>query len=221
MKTLLLSFSLFFSYSLLAQEVPQDIEFAETAEEVSEEQIRIKDVRKFLETHDKDTTCLDEYLKRRNQLIGKMVLAPVTVTAAATGGFVIGAFAGSGVAYVTGADALVSLAWGLVIGSPAGAAAGLTDSGLSIVEFRERDTFIKALGEHYLKKPGKKSDKLYQSYLKKNPDAVSKDEFFKRLLDLDQSGKLCDGSLVKQPRIKLGFKLKYKLARTKNLRTHL
>jgi hypothetical protein len=46
---------------------------------------------------------------------------------------------------------------------------------------------------------------------------VDEQAFLGKLLELDNSGNLCDGSMVKKPILASGRKLKHKLARSKQL----
>lgn len=222
MKKLALILSILFTLPIYA-DVDQDIDYAETKEELVSDVIKIKDVKAHLLTLNPDTTCLDEYVKRRKQVLGKLIASPVIIAAGTSIGFVAGAYAGLGIASIVVPGSMEGLGYvvgGALLMGTAGAGATITDSGLSIFEFRDLDLISKAIAEQQLGKPGLKSDKLYANYTKKHPSPLSQEAFFQKLMELDESGKLCDGSMVKQPRIKLGFKLKYKVARTKQMRIH-
>lgn len=224
MKITLVILSLVFALPTFANETPE-VEYSESPEELAQDVIRIRDVKEFISTMNPDATCLDEYLQRRKQLVGKLILSPVIIAAGTSVGFMAGAYGTLGIIHLVGNPGSWSSLGYIVFGGLAtGAAVGgttLADSGFSIFDFRDIDLISKALAEQYLGQSGTKSEKLYANYSKKNPNAIPSEEFFQRLMELDQNGKLCDGSMVKQPRIRLGFKLKYKVARTRNLKEFL
>jgi len=186
--------------------------------------MKIKEVKEILSQMDPNKTCIDEYLKRRKQLILKLSISPVTIVGGSYASFFAGAFAGIGVAYVVGATGWDQLGY-LVLGGFAGfATTGITtvtDTGLSVFQLMDVDMILKALAEQRSQRSGAKSDKLFAKYLKGNENPLTKELFFEKLKELDESGELCDGSLVKRPRIGTGRRLKYKIARTKHLREHL
>jgi len=186
--------------------------------------MKIKEVKEILSQMDPNKTCIDEYLKRRKQLILKLSISPVTIVGGSYASFFAGAFAGIGVAYVVGATGWDPLGY-LVLGGFAGfATTGITtvtDTGLSVFQLMDVDMILKALAEQRSQRSGAKSDKLFAKYLKGNENPLTKELFFEKLKELDESGELCDGSLVKRPRIGTGRRLKYKIARTKHLREHL
>jgi hypothetical protein len=206
-------------------ELSEDIEIITDDENFAPSKIKISDVKELLGSMNPDATCMDEYLKRRRQLIVKLSLSPITIvggTAAATFG---GAFSGSmlalllvspsGGAYV---EPLKYLLLGGFYGFAAGSAGTITDTNMAAFQLADIDTLLKTLAEQYRNESGKKSQKAYERFAKKQEDPLSKEEFLSKLMEMDASGKLCDGSMVKQSRIKIGSKLKYQVARTKHLR---
>lgn len=197
----------------------EDIEFHEPLEKV-----KVRDIKGLIAEMDKEGTCLDEYMKRRKQLLIKFGLTPVTLTAAAAAGFATGGLAGVGIAHATnsvhdgGWTALGYFVGGVMVGTATSVVLVAADTTATGLNYYDNDLMMKALGEYYLERDGGKMEKLYQKVTKKMSNKPSYEDFVDRLVSLDQSGELCDGSLVKQPRLKLGFKLKYKVARPKHLR---
>lgn len=191
------------------------------------EKVKITDIRDFLRGTHPDSTCLDEYLARRKQLIIKFSLTPVTLTAVAAASFVIGGFAGVGVGNVVIGAGGTSDPWallgyavgGVMLGTATSIVVVSADTAASGMNYYDNDLIMKALGEYYLDRPGEKFNKLYIKTTKKMDNRPSESEFLEKLIELDETGKLCDGSLIKQPRIRLGTKLKYKVARPTHLQS--
>lgn len=206
-------------------ELNENFEIIHADENLEIPKTKISDVKELLSTMNPDATCMDEYLKRRKQLIVKLSLSPATVVvgtlaSAYTGALGAGLLANALTNPEAGVyvDGLVYVVNGLFFGFVAGAAGTITDTNITAFQLADIDTIVKALAEQYRNQSGKKSEKLYARFIKKEENPVSKEVFFSNLMELDASGKLCDGSLVKQPRFKIGSKLKFKLARTKHLR---
>ncbi len=188
------------------------------------DKIRIKEIKTHLETANPDSTCMDEYLKRRNQLIVKLTLTPVTMTAGTVASAYVGLFSGAVVAKsfsITGWDALGAVILGGMAGSLAGAVYTATDSVKTGVTLHKHTLIVKTVAENQLNRGEHYSNQLYESYSRQSHKdqklPLPKDLFIKELVELDTAGTLCDGSLVKQPRIKLGPKLKYKVAKSKTI----
>lgn len=181
------------------------------------EEIKIKDVKKLITEIGPENTCMDEYLKRRTNLIVQLSLTPVTVVAGTYVGAVGVGIAGVGVASALAADQLVGFALGLTAGAFGGSGGTLSASSIAAVQLADVNRIVKALAEQHLNQPGEKSAKLYAKYAKKAENPVDEETFFSKVLELDDSGKLCDGSLVKKPRLASGRRLKHRLARTKHL----
>jgi len=187
------------------------------------EKLRIKEIKAHLETINPDSTCMDEYLKRRNQLIVKLTLSPVTMVAGTVASAYLGLFSGAiiGKSFFDGWDALGAVILGGMAGTLAGGVYSVTDTVKTGVTLHKHTLVVKTVAENQLNRGDYYSNKLYDSYSRQsNKDEklpLPKDLFIKELVDLDSAGTLCDGSLVKQPRIKLGPKLKFKVAKSKNI----
>lgn len=197
----------------------EDVELHEPLEKV-----KINEIKSLVKNLGAETTCLDEYLKRRKQLLVKFAVTPVVLTASAAAAVVVGGYAGVGIAAATGQGshgwtALGYFIGGAMVGSASTVLIITADTTASGLNYYDNDLMMKALGEHYLDREGEKMNKLYSKVTKKMNEKPSYDEFVDKLVSMDQSGELCDGSLVKQPLVRIGLKLKYKLARPKNLRT--
>jgi hypothetical protein len=188
------------------------------------EKLRIKEIKAHLETINPDSTCMDEYLKRRNQLIVKLTLAPASIVVGTVASTYAGALAAGLLAKpfsVTGWDVLGWIILGGLGGGLAGGAYSATDTVMTGVTLYRHTLLVKTVAEYQLNRGDFYSYKLYEGYsIQSNKDQklpLPKDLFIKELVDLDAAGTLCDGSLVKQPRIKLGPKLKFKVAKSKNI----
>lgn len=197
-----------------------EVEITQDSNIDEEARITIKEIKNFVETADKSTTCMDEYLKRRKQLMTKLVLSPVVGTAAGAASVYVGGAAGAGLAVATNVRDWGALGY-IILGAGGGlitsTAYVLYDTTKSTFEIVDNNLMLKALAEQHMNVDGPKSEKLYQKYLKHNPRKnLSRVDFFDRLMAADQDGSLCDGSLVKQPKVRLGFKLKYQLTSSKN-----
>ena len=207
MKNIFLAIGLIFCFDVSAQEaLPK---------------LKIKEVKAFVETVNPDTTCIDEYLHRRKQLITKLALSPALAAGGAVAGFYVGGYAGVGLAHVTNVTeswaALGYVVGGAFMGGAASIIAVGVDTTVGGVTLANNLLITKAVAEQYLNREGHYTEKLYKKYLKHSKVDLARDEFIAKLMTLDADGKLCDGSLVKQPRIKLGPKLKYKVAKLKDL----
>jgi len=185
-----------FSLTTYAQvNVPEDAEVTIASEIEENSSIKISEVKQLALELGSENTCLDEYLKRRRNLIIRLSASPVTVVAGTYAAAVGLGFAGVGVATVVGADQLAGVVLGLFVGFTGGGAATLTDTGLVVAQLVEMDRLTKALAEQHLGQPGKNSKKIYTQYSKKNQNPLEQEVFFNKLLELDSNGKLCDGSL--------------------------
>jgi hypothetical protein len=222
MKWSILLLSGFLSFNLLAQtevEVRDEKIEVITAEDNQPGKIKIAEIKELLNTMNPDSTCLDEYMKRRRQLIIRLAATPAVMAGGVMAPAALG-FATTFALNLTGIDAYVSLVIGLgtAVYGVAGEVISLVGTNNAAFALYDVDLIIKTLGEYYLNRPGKKLSRLHERYSKRNCKPSSEEDFLRQLVELDQSGKLCDGSLIKQPRIKIGSKLKYKIARTKHLR---
>lgn len=185
--------------------------------------IKIKEIKNYLSTINPNTTCMDEYIARRKQLILKLGLTPVTLAVGGIASVYLGVAAGAGVAVVTGSYGswtAASYVLGGALAGPLLTTIGVAiDDTTGIKQLLGNDLILKALAESHLGRDGEKMDLLYNKVTKKMVSKPTKEEFSEKLLSMDASGELCDGSLVKQPRIKIGSKLKFKVARIKNIKT--
>lgn len=218
--TCLLSFQTAFAKTDVAMTMnAADLELHEPLEKV-----KVNEIKGLVKDLGPEATCLDEYLQRRKQLLIKFAVTPVVLGASAAAAAVVGGYTGVGIAAATGQGshgwtALGYFIGGAMVGTASTVLVVTADTTASGLNYYDNDLMMKALGEYYLDREGEKMNKLYSKVTKKMDDKPSYDEFVDKLVSMDQSGELCDGSLVKQPMVKLGFKLKYKLARPKNLRT--
>lgn len=190
------------------------------ADDSEVEKIPVKEIKAYVETINPETTCLDEYLKRRTQLIVKLSATPVIVAAGAVASFYGGAAAGAGIAYVVQPDgwgALTYVVGGAVLGAAGGAVATTADSAVTAVQLRNTNLIIQALASQLMQRESDRVEKLYAKYLKRSEKDLPQEEFLTKLMQLDEKGSLCDGSLVKQPKIKIGPKLQFKVAKLKGL----
>jgi hypothetical protein len=220
MKFKLLTLFLLLSFHTFAEVInnqePEIVIEESSALEISN--IRIKDVKELIENLGAENTCMDEYLKRRGQLVTKLALTPVILPVgfyAATFG---AGFGGAYFAYLVGFDPLGGVILGMFTGAVGSSAGLLTDTGFGIAQFVEVDRIVKSLAELHLNQPAQKTTRLFEKYAKNNENAVDQKSFEIQLLALDQEGKLCDGSLTKSRSGKVARRLKKKIARTKHLK---
>lgn len=184
------------------------------------EKIKIKEIKNHVKTSNPDSTCLDEYLKRRKELIIKLSVSPAVAVAGTVAGGYTGGMSGLGIATATSVEGWSALGY-VIVGAAAGGAAGAvatvagtTATGITLAN---NVLITKTVAEQQLGRSGVYSDKLYAKYLKKSQVDLSKEEFLNKLVEADQEGDLCNGSMVKQPKVKIGTKLKYKVAKLKDL----
>ncbi len=193
------------------------------------ERIKVKDIKKYVQTINPDSTCLDEYLKRRTQLIVQLSASPVIIAAGVGGGLAggFGAFLVS--TYLLDVPLSVPddwvLSWaisthaeiGLLIGSVAGAAATVANATITAINLRNTNLIIQALASEKMNLESDRVFILYARYLMKSKKGLSLEDFKTELMKMDEEGVLCDGSLVKQPKIKIGPKLKFKIPKLNGL----
>jgi hypothetical protein len=166
---------------------------------------------------------LDEYLARRDQLVWKVSLTPVTATAR-TGGFLFGGLAAGATLgkLHSSLDVWAQLGWaisGMLLGGATGATYSMIDGIRGGVHLRQTQNTLKALGELRIEEsPGKFSEWLYQDYTRRaGRSPIPREAFFKKLLELDTSGALCNGTLRKQRAKWRMKKLKHRVARPKHI----
>jgi hypothetical protein len=222
MKLNILAFLCLFSFQAIAQSQPsEDVEVLMEEEAFELPRVKIKEVKDLISVMGPENTCMDEYLKRRKQLIVKLSLSPVTIIAGTYGVSIAAGFVGLGIASALAFDELGGVVIGLALGFVGTGTATLTDTGIAAFQLADIDTLTKALGELHLNRPGIKSAKVYSRYIKGKESPMSEAAFYSALLELDSAGKLCDGSMVKAPRFGSGRRLKHKVARVKHLRTQI
>lgn len=185
--------------------------------ETEENTIKIKEIKEHLASMDLSKTCLDEALQRRKQLIVKLSLSPVTipvtVAASAAGLGFVGKIIGTINNPPGGMGDLAGLATGLVYGGLGSFISSGVDTTRTAIKLHRLNLIIKSLGEQYLGRANIKTDSLYDFYLKKTKGTeMSKSDLIAKLLESDQNGALCDGSMLKKRKIRIGSKLKFKVA---------
>ncbi len=218
MKFKALALSCLFSLnSFAAVEIPESAEIMLDEEVIEAPAVRIKEVKELIASIGSEKTCMDEYLKRRKQLIIKLSLSPVTIVAGTYAATLGGAFVGLGVVLVTGIDPLAGVVLGMFGTGLATGIGTVANTNIAAFQLADVDRILKTLAELHLNQPGKKSAKLYAKYAKNADKPVGEQTFLSTLLELDSSGNLCDGSMVNKPRFASGRKLKHKLARSKQL----
>jgi hypothetical protein len=203
--------------SLLTITEAEESEVLETESDVNANSIRVKDIREALKTMDLSTTCMDEMVKRRGQLIWKLSLAPLSSAGIFTGAIASGAYLGKTLATLHGnpsgwAD-LAGAVTGMFLGGLGSIIYAGTDTTVAAVRLSRLQLLLKALGEQRLDRSGIYSEKLYRSYegdTKSTP--MSRARFYEKLVEADQTGALCDGSMVKKRMIRIGTHLKFKVA---------
>jgi hypothetical protein len=203
----------------------------------------VRSVKKILNAGkiDVDRTCLDEYVARNRQLWKKMGLGPITT---------FGGIAGTGIAVGTGVGAAMgtggaaassSVTLGALIGGAAGGWIGLGIGGVAFIAYEGTQIARFVKNNQIIRLISNSRDKIYESdnikkfmkkYLKKHPkDKKFLDEkkFGHLVVELDESGALCDGSLVKargfrkliKKKKKVPSKLADFLANRKEIITHI
>ncbi len=174
---------------------------------------KIKDARRMMQegSLNADETCLDEYLFAQQQYKRMLAFgalrrgAVISGSGAVSAGTIVG---GASLAYGSGA-AGAAVAAGSVLG--AGATVGaivaapivVATATFSTTKLLQTNYMIKVLRDAY-KGRGSSLNKFTKKFLRRNKDArgyMTREEMRQIVLDLDQSGALCDGSMRKQRRI--------------------
>lgn len=182
--------------------------------------IKIKEIKAYLKTINPDTTCMDEYIHRRKQLIVKLAVSPVLFVGGTLASTYVGGIAGVAAAGAAGAES-----WGALGYAIGGAAVGMTASGGAIVAdttatalvLRNMTTILKTLAEQHMNREENRTTVLYKKYVKRAESKISQEEFVTKLMATDANGSLCDGSMVKQPKIRIGTKLQFRVAKLKDV----
>jgi hypothetical protein len=202
---------------LAAVEIPEHSEIMLDEEVLEMPSVKIKDVKELISSIGPENTCMDEYLKRRKQLLIKLSLSPATIVAGTYVGTIGAGFLGVGVASALAVDPFAGVILGMFFGFIGTGSATITNTNIAAFQLADVDRILKALAEQHMGQPGKKSAKLFTKYARNAKNPVNEGAFFDKLLELDETGKLCDGSMVKKPRLATGRKLKHKVARSKHL----
>ena len=191
-------------------------EFKLDQEQITLSSVKISEVRELIDSIGPENTCMDEYLKRRNNLILEIVAIanPITILAGVSSGFMI-----TGELIVAGGSTTVFTTYiGALIGGSSMTLIGTVPAtSIAVVQLLEVDKILMALAEQHSNQPGKKSDKLYAKYVRDFRNQTEKEDFFSKLIALDESGKLCDGSMVDKSKISSRKQLKFKLALAKQI----
>jgi len=185
-------------------------------------QERIKDIRVWAQETGESYTCVDEYLKRRKQLAIKMGLTPVVLPGSVVVGFVGGAYGGVGLFKLSGlpngnyAD-LAALALGAMAGTVGSFGVAMTEEISAFVGYFKNQHLLRVIYESH-HEGGEALDQWYADFKRHSSGVqLSKEEFKSEISQMDQDGKLCDGSLVRPRRYKKGTKLKQRLATKKEI----
>jgi hypothetical protein len=238
MKKIVLFLSLIYSFSSFSNVISGEELEAQNADLSSAEvftspeelsTVKIKEIKDYLASVDANSTCLDEMLQRRKQLILKLsfapVVGPIAVVGSSIGLGIVGGVVGAANNPPGGFGDLAGVVTGMFFGGLFSAVTFGVDTTKSIISVVRLNNMIKVLGEQYLNRSGKKSEKFYQYYLKKSStDELDKEAFLAKLLDHDRDGSLCDGTMVKKPWLFKKYrskKLKYKVANTKDFVKYL
>jgi hypothetical protein len=185
--------------------------------QASGEKTKIRQIREWTESTSKELTCGDEYFKRRKQLGLKIGLAPVIIAGSGVTGFVGGAFLGISLFRLSGAPTvgfadLAALVGGAFLGSVTSLGISTTQEGIAVANFFRNQNLLRLIYESH-QEGGEALDGFYGEFKSLYPDNnLTKDEFSQEIRELDEKGKLCDGTLVRPRRYKKGRKLKQLLA---------
>ncbi len=176
-------------------------------------EVKIKDIRNYVYNYGQSETCLDEMLKRRNQLFIKLAFIPAVAPVAYFGYPITFGLAGVLIGSATGkSDAVFA---GFFLGFFTGGLYFAVDTTVTATKTIKSlvglNLITKALGEQYIQGGGNKSQKLYEQYLNKaGENPMNEKAFFTKLLESDRSGELCDGTMVtKRPKVFKRLRSKY------------
>jgi hypothetical protein len=216
MKTLKLLLALISLTTLSTQmsfaqaEVTEDAEFYEEAE-LETPKYKMKEIREYVKTLPTQTTCMDEYVKRRNQLITQVALAPLTIPASFYAGGFGGIVAGS-ISYTLLYNTLgvwtdPSYGWkqlgymiaGGVIGAGVGVVSAVAYTTKGSLDLVDNQRLLKALMEAHHNEIGPVTTFLHTKYKKKHPESpITVEDYSNYLLEHDRDGNLCNGSIKRK-----------------------
>jgi len=196
--------------SLAQAQITDDAEFYEESE-LETPKYKMKEIRQYVKTLDANETCMDDYVKRRNQLIAQVSLAPLTIPASFYAGAIGGVAAGS-ISYallykVLGVWTDPSYGWkqlgyiiaGGVVGAGVGAVSAVAYATKGAVDLVDNQRLLKALMEAHQNEIGPVTTFLYEKYTKKHPDSpITVEDYSNYLLEHDRNGNLCNGTIKRK-----------------------
>lgn len=169
-----------------------------------------------------ESTCLDSYMERRSDLVKQtLIVGPASIVVGTAGAAFVGTYVGAALGSVVPVAGTIvgSIVGPAVAGGVAlyGFAAKEVINGVNLVK---ANSLAKGLAEAKFDLVEKKTlSKMLKKFNKKYKKEVELQVFVDSLIALDQSGALCDGSLVLRTPLfyKNRDKLKYKLANKKEI----
>jgi hypothetical protein len=231
MTKLMIFMGLFFSLQLLAQDHRDDEVQVVDVSEDGEITYSIKEIKTYVKTLESSSTCLDDYLKRRKNIIIKLSASPFMLAAAVPASALAGVAVGS-VTYsllynilgllrdpTGGWEKLIYIIFGGGVSGIAGGVYVLADSGISVVRLIDTQRLLKATMEAHQGRIGVSTHFLFEKFKARYPhSSLSVGDFSSYLLQSDRDGTLCDGSKNRMKR-RWPFKnsLRYKLARSQDI----
>lgn len=157
-----------------------------------------------------EQTCVDEFLESRKIFSTRSIAAPVYATIGIPAGYMFGGSLGFLTALIVGAEgniffgpatgAIVTYtSTGAMVGVGVTAAAYVGWESYNITRLIQMNKMIKLIADARLGKSDE-VEKLHEQILKKDPDfKLTIQELEAKIVELDESAKLCDGSLRKHP----------------------
>lgn len=182
--------------------------------------LKIKDIKNYLKTINPDTTCMDEYLVRRKQLIVQLSVSPVLMAGATAASGYTAAYTAVAISSAAGMGGWTGVGYAIgggLVGIAASGAVVAAETTRAALVLSNMTKIVKTLAEQHMNIEGENSEKLYAKFAKRSKSELSQDEFTEKLLAADADGSLCNGSLVEQPRIRLGTKMQFKVAKLKDI----
>lgn len=174
---------------------------------------KIQDARRMMQEGalNADDTCLDEYLFAQQQYKRMLAFGAVRRGAVISGSGAVSAGAiagGAALSYGAGAAGAAAVAGsvlgaGATVGAVVAAPIVVATATFSTTKLLQTNYMIKVLRDSY-KGRGSSLNKFTKKFLRRNKEArgyMTREEMRQIVLDLDQSGALCDGSMKKQRRI--------------------
>ena len=179
---------------------PDEVEVIQQSDAQDLQRVRVRDVKAYYtENFKPEQTCMDEYLARHRQLVTQLILSPLTLAGFGGFGLVGGTYAGVAYGAATGANngwgGLVDAIVGLELGTIAGVASGTFIVTEDIVRLARTDRMLKIIYDA-LHGGGLYLAKFRAKYAKKLPE-MNENELAQKIVDADESGALCDGSMRK------------------------